>query len=143
MKMYKALSIISAVMLLSHVATASDAKDIDHDGVLDELDKCLNTPQLRKANKQSRYAALFSKDELSTTPKSIPVDKQGCALDTDEDGVLDYLDYCPDNTPLEISAGVSKNGCPRQSDKDGTPDYRDKCKNTKLGQKTDRFGCPI
>lgn len=143
-KLYGVLCIIfSLLMPVSHLAFASDSKDMDYDGVLDEIDKCLNTPQIRKANKASKYSVLFSREELSSESSSVPVDKQGCALDTDRDGVVDYLDYCPDNTPLEISAGVSKNGCSRQSDKDGTPDYRDRCEDTKSGQKTDRFGCPI
>jgi len=137
------LLLFMALMLLSNLAPADNFTDMDHDGVLDEEDKCLNTPQLRKANKDSRYLSLFSRDELSDTSVSVPVDSQGCALDTDNDGVVDYLDYCPNNTALEISAGVSKNGCPRHSDKDGTPDYRDKCPNTKMGIKVDRFGCPI
>jgi len=131
------------LILPTQFSSANNVSDMDYDRVADEIDKCLNTPQLSKANKCSKYSVLFSKKELSAEPSSVAVDKQGCALDTDKDGVLDYLDYCPDNTPLEISAGVSKNGCPRQSDKDGTPDYRDRCKDTQQGQKTDRYGCPI
>ncbi len=60
-------------------------KDSDHDGVIDSLDKCPNTPAGAK------------------------VDKNGCPLDSDHDGVIDSLDKCP-NTPAGLK--VDKNGCP-------------------------------
>jgi len=134
---------ITVMSLLLSVASADEFIDRDHDGVLDKNDKCLNTPPLKKMKKGFKYSSLFSEVEKSETPVSIPVDNTGCALDRDADGVPDYLDYCPDNTAIEISKGVNKNGCSRHSDDDGTPDYRDKCPNTKKGIKTDRFGCPI
>lgn len=121
--------------------TTSDV-DKDHDGIADSVDQCPNTPPLRKGNPASKYAVLFTDHELSTENISVAVDETGCALDSDADGIADYKDYCPDNTPLEISAGVATNGCPLQSDADGTPDYRDKCPDTPAGIKTDRFGCP-
>jgi OOP family OmpA-OmpF porin len=111
--------------------------------VPDDIDRCLNTPAQPKIKTDSRYAVLFSTDELSDDTKSIAVDAEGCALDSDSDSVADYLDYCPHNTPLEISAGVTKNGCARQSDKDGTPDYRDRCPDTAFALKTDHHGCPV
>lgn len=116
--------------------------DKDHDGVVDSIDQCPDTPPLRKGNPNSKYAVLFTAQELSTETISVAVDETGCALDSDKDGIADYRDYCPDNSPLEISAGVASNGCPLQSDADGTPDYRDKCPDTAAGIKTDRFGCP-
>lgn len=128
----------AAAVCVSCTATESDK---DHDGVADSIDLCPDTPLLRKGDPESRYAVLFSEQELSAEQISVTVDETGCALDSDADGVADYLDYCPDNTPLEISAGVASNGCPLQSDADGTPDYRDKCPETPAGIKTDRFGC--
>lgn len=58
--------------------------DSDHDGVPDNMDKCPNTPQ------------------------GVKVDKNGCPIDTDGDGVPDYMDKCP-NTPK--GAIVDEDGC--------------------------------
>jgi len=144
MFVYKIFALVFVASIGSFSAvTANELFDPDHDGVLGDQDKCPNTPLLRKVNKSFKYSRLFSSSELSDVPVSVPVDVRGCALDTDGDGVADYLDYCPDNTPLELSKGINRNGCSLQSDGDGTPDYRDKCPNTKRGVKADRFGCPI
>jgi len=91
-------------------------KDSDHDGVIDENDKCPNTPE------------------------GVKVDTSGCPLDTDGDGVADYLDKCP-NTPAGVK--VDANGCPLDSDHDGVADYLDKCPNTPEGFKVDKNGCAI
>lgn len=42
------------------------------------------------------------------TPSGVKVDSDGCPLDTDGDGVADYLDKCPD-TPKDNK--VDNNGC--------------------------------
>jgi hypothetical protein len=60
-----------------------DKMDTDGDKVMDNLDKC---PE---------------------TPAGVKVDKNGCPIDTDKDGVPDYLDKEP-NTPL--SSVVDENG---------------------------------
>ncbi len=52
------------------------------------------------------------------------VKKVGCPLDTDGDGVSDFLDQCP-CTPLD--AEVDHVGCPLDTDDDGAPNYRDAC----------------
>lgn len=118
------------------------AVDADYDGVADAHDKCLNTPLVKKIAPDHKFAALFPPERRSPEPKSVPVDADGCALDTDKDGVADYQDFCPEDSELAISAGVHSNGCPLQSDSDGTPDYRDQCPGTALGVPTDKFGCP-
>jgi OOP family OmpA-OmpF porin len=46
------------------------------------------------------------------TPAGVPVDKDGCPLDSDHDGVPDYLDKCPDTPP---NTKVDKDGCPALS----------------------------
>jgi OOP family OmpA-OmpF porin len=74
------------------------------------------------------------------TPAGVAVDKDGCPLDSDKDGVPDYLDKCPD-TPADVA--VDKDGCPLDSDKDGVPDYLDKCPDTPAGVAVDKEGCPI
>lgn len=144
MKTLTIFNILLAASFAAAVCTACTGADSDkdHDGIADHIDQCPDTPALRKGNPNSKYAVLFTQQELSAQNISVAVDENGCALDSDADGVADYRDYCPDNSPLEISAGVSKNGCPLQSDADGTPDYRDKCPGTLAGTKTNRFGCP-
>ena len=65
----------------------------------------------------------------------------GCPLDSDGDGVPDYLDKCP-GTPR--GTPVNADGCPfTDSDGDGIPDYLDKCPNTPKGQKVGPDGCPL
>jgi len=79
-------------------------------------------------------------DKCPDTPKEIPVDKTGCPFDNDGDGVLDYLDKCPD-TPKEIP--VDKTGCPFDNDDDGVLDYLDKCPDTPTEIPVDKTGCPF
>jgi OOP family OmpA-OmpF porin len=90
------------------------AMDSDGDGVLDNLDRCPNTP------------------------KGVKVDRHGCPLDTDGDGVYDYMDQCP-NTPKGVT--VDAKGCPPDSDGDGVPDYRDECPDTPKGATVNSVGC--
>ena len=78
-------------------------------------------------------------DQCPDTPPGVNVDEFGCPLDSDKDGIPDYLDNCPD-TPVEVA--VDEFGCPLDLDKDGIPDYLDKCPNTPLGSMVDKFGCP-
>ena len=80
-------------------------------------------------------------DKCPNTPKGVQVGTDGCPLDSDGDGVPDYLDKCP-NTPHGTQ--VDANGCPNlDSDGDGVPDYLDKCPNTPRGQKVGPDGCPL
>lgn len=65
------------------VVVAPPADD-DHDGVINDQDKCPNTPE------------------------GVKVDNVGCPFDTDHDGVLDYLDQCPDT---KAGALVDDKGC--------------------------------
>jgi OOP family OmpA-OmpF porin len=78
-------------------------------------------------------------DKCPETPKGVKVDKDGCPVDSDGDGVPDYLDKCPE-TPAGVK--VDKDGCPLDSDGDGVPDYLDKCPGTPAGVKVDKDGCP-
>ncbi|HXI63610.1 MAG TPA: OmpA family protein [Gemmatimonadales bacterium] len=73
-------------------------------------------------------------------PAGAVLDKRGCPVDSDQDGVPDGLDKCP-NTPL--GAHVDATGCPIDSDGDGVPDGIDQCPNTPQGAKVDAKGCPI
>ncbi|QKQ28084.1 thrombospondin type 3 repeat-containing protein [Candidatus Reidiella endopervernicosa] len=78
--------------------------DSDGDGVLDDKDRCPDTP------------------------KGVAVDAVGCPLDSDGDGVVDMHDQCPD-TPK--GAAVDTKGCQLDSDGDGVVDMKDQCPNTR------------
>lgn len=60
--------------------------------------------------------------------------------DSDNDGVIDPNDKCP-NTPAGVK--VDAVGCPLDTDGDGVPDYLDKCPGTPKGFKVDAEGCII
>ncbi len=60
----------------------------------------------------------------------------GCLLDTDRDGVPQYLDRCP-NTPQGVK--VDSRGCPLDTDGDGVPDHRDRCPKIPRGFMNDRM----
>ena len=90
--------------------------DSDGDGVVDDKDRCPNTPS------------------------GVTVDMNGCPLDSDGDGVADYKDQCP-NTPRGVT--VDMKGCPLDSDGDGVLDYKDQCPGTPRGTQVDAVGCPI
>ena len=77
-------------------------------------------------------------DKCPDTPAGVKVDETGCPLDTDGDGVYDYMDKCPD-TPKGVV--VDKDGCPLDTDGDGVYDYLDKCPGTPVGAKVNADGC--
>jgi OOP family OmpA-OmpF porin len=83
---------------------------------------------------------LDSLDKCPDTPKGMKVDKDGCSLDSDRDGVPDSLDKCP-NTPKGETVGAD--GCPLDSDGDGVVDSLDKCPDTPKGVKVGADGCPV
>lgn len=68
------------------------------------------------------------------------LDANGCAMDSDGDGVVDGIDMCA-NTPAGVT--VDDVGCPIDSDRDGVADYKDLCPNTPEGVIVDEDGCPI
>ena len=103
------------VMIALYVLIPKDV-DMDKDGVMDSVDRCLGTPA------------------------NITVNRYGCPVDSDGDGVLDDKDRCA-QTPHRIN--VDKYGCPLDSDGDGILDYKDRCANTVKGSNIDEFGCPI
>ena len=68
------------------------------------------------------------------------LERQEQEKDSDEDGVFDSKDKCPD-TPKGVK--VDEHGCPYDTDKDGVLDYKDECPNTMIGLKVNEVGCPI
>jgi len=79
------------------------------------------------------------KDKCPDTPSGARVDASGCPIDSDNDGVADGIDQCP-NTPT--GARVDARGCPSDSDNDGVPDGIDQCADTPAGASVDARGCP-
>ena len=140
----KSIFLTLCLVLISSGAQANfNLMDSDNDGVIDSKDKCPDTAQLKKLSPDFKYSAAVNQDRLKPGKHAYPVDKDGCELDTDKDGVVNSKDYCPNNTPLALSKGIAVNGCPKHSDFDGTPDYRDKCPGTPRGVRTDKHGCQV
>ncbi|WP_319800250.1 OmpA family protein [Flavobacterium sp. N3904] len=73
-------------------------------------------------------------DKCPDTPAGVAVDKTGCPLDKDIDGVADYKDECPDVFGLG-----TLNGCPDR-DIDGIADAKDRCPDVAGTQAL--MGCP-
>lgn len=78
--------------------------------------------------------ANFVKDTFLKEKASAPV----VVKDSDNDGVPDDRDKCPDTPPgVEVDA----DGCPLDTDGDGVYDYLDKCPGTPKGAKVNPMGC--
>jgi len=73
-------------------------------------------------------------------PEGALLDANGCAFDSDNDGVVDGIDQCP-GTPAGVQ--VDAQGCPLDSDGDGVVDYLDECPGTPAGTVVDEKGCPL
>lgn len=75
-------------------------------------------------------------DHADLCPDSVGVSSnRGCPADTDSDGLPDAQDQCPDQ-----AGTLSSGGCPVDSDADGLPDGNDRCPNT--AGDADVQGCP-
>jgi OOP family OmpA-OmpF porin len=80
-------------------------------------------------------------DRCPNSPAGTIVDATGCSVDMDNDGVLNSADQCP-NTAAGVK--VSTNGCEiKDADKDGVLDINDSCPNTLPGTKVNAKGCAI
>ncbi|MFL2976497.1 MAG: thrombospondin type 3 repeat-containing protein [Candidatus Thalassarchaeaceae archaeon] len=84
-------------------------------------------------------------DNCPNTPVNArPVDSNGChesELDTDEDGVTDDIDLCPQTPDSETA---DSNGCSpsqRDTDNDGVTDDLDDCPQTPNGESVNSVGC--
>ena len=132
--------------------------DEDRDGVKGRKDRCPNTdinflqqqcPGIKKKKLVDKQGCDLDDDkdgihncydQCPDTPIGAEVDSVGCPVDTDKDGVADYLDNCA-NTPMGV--GVTEKGCPIDSDEDGIADYLDQCPNTPSNILVDSVGCPV
>lgn len=129
-------------------------KDVDGDGVKDDVDQCPATPKGEQVDAKGCSASqldsdndgvMNNADQCPNTPAGDKVDAKGCSLpkDADGDGVTDDKDKCP-NTPA--GEAVDSNGCGKSqldSDNDGVKDNADQCPNTPAGTKVDAKGCPV
>lgn len=79
-------------------------------------------------------------DMCPDTPLGAVVSKQGCSIDNDGDGVINDDDDCPD-TLADVE--VDENGCALDSDNDGVYDYLDECPDTEDGVEVDEAGCEV
>jgi OOP family OmpA-OmpF porin len=120
--------------------------DADGDGVMDDADRCPNTPrgaivdQFGCPNDLDGDGVPEGIDRCPNTPRGARVDASGCPTDTDRDGVVDGLDRCP-GTPR--GATVDAKGCPNDGDGDGVYDGVDQCPDTPRELAVDDNGCPI
>lgn len=137
----------------------NESSDPDRDGIKGKKDHCPNTdldflrskcPDIKKRKHfidkhgcdldDDKDGIHNCYDQCLDTPIGVEVDSVGCPFDTDKDGIYDYIDQCP-NTPEGIE--VTSKGCPIDSDEDGVADYLDQCPNTPTNVLVDSIGCPI
>ncbi|MED5308780.1 MAG: YHYH protein, partial [Candidatus Thermoplasmatota archaeon] len=127
--------------------------DSDLDGILDDVDQCLETPQGEPVYLNGCSDSEVDDDEdginnnrdiCPNTPKGDLVDSQGCSSsqkDSDNDGITNDLDLCPFTPADEV---VDSNGCSSSqldSDNDGISDNLDQCPDTPSGESVDDVGC--
>jgi outer membrane protein OmpA-like peptidoglycan-associated protein len=119
--------------------------DADGDGVLDNHDRCTDTPQGATVDERGcpsdgdADGVPDGIDRCPTTVAGAAVDDRGCSKDSDSDNIPDGLDRCPD-TPAGVL--VDPRGCPKDSDGDQIPDGLDRCSETPRGATVDALGCP-
>ena len=105
-------------------AAGAPDPDLDHDGIVNEEDKCP-----REGGDVVHLAGPY----------------YGCPKrDSDEDGVLDHVDACPDK-PGVATQDPKTNGCPSNDrDHDGIPNDVDKCPDEPetYNGLADEDGCP-
>ncbi|MFP5306240.1 MAG: OmpA family protein, partial [Gammaproteobacteria bacterium] len=110
------------------VGTDGCPLDSDADGVADYLDRCAGTPPGVAVDAEG--CPLTVQIKCLDTPRGIPVGPDNCPLDSDGDGIPDYLDECP-NTPPGMK--ILPNGCALQGD----------CRKPREGEQVDANGCAI
>jgi outer membrane protein OmpA-like peptidoglycan-associated protein len=130
---------------LSFMLGSKPIPDSDADGVLNNRDRCANTPSGAQVNDVGCPAdsdgdgVANGIDRCSNTAVGAIVDAVGCTRDSDDDNIPDGIDKCPDS-PAGVL--VDATGCPRDSDADGIADGLDRCSATPRGATVDALGCP-
>jgi outer membrane protein OmpA-like peptidoglycan-associated protein len=119
--------------------------DSDNDGILDNRDRCPDTPPGAQVDGRGCSGDSDSDgipdgvDRCAATPPGANVDARGCTRDSDSDNIPDGIDRCPD-TPSGVL--VDPTGCAKDSDGDAIPDGLDRCSDTPQGATVDALGCP-
>ncbi len=131
-------------------------KDLDGDGVLDNVDLCPNTPTGETVNSQGcsenqldndSDGVMNNLDDCPNTTAGETVNSEGCSesqIDDDSDGVMNNLDDCP-GTPMGET--VNSEGCSASQlgdddyDDDGVMNNLDNCPNTPTGETVNSQGC--
>lgn len=136
-----AIGILLSTTAVTSVLTANDKTEpiLDSQGKIQNeyFEECVEIPQTH---------TYLTNREFKECDDFIDKNQDGIYdenIDNDKDGVSDYRDNCPENTPLEISKGVDFGGCPLDSDQDEVFEYKDRCPDTLFGRAVDEQGCPI
>jgi OmpA-OmpF porin, OOP family len=130
---------------LSFMLGSKPIPDSDGDGILNNRDRCANTPAGAQVDDLGCPADSDGDgvpngiDRCPNTAVGAIVDATGCTRDSDGDNIADGIDKCPD-TPAGVL--VDARGCPRDSDGDGIADGLDRCSATPKGATVDALGCP-
>lgn len=130
--------------------------DRDHDGILDNVDRCPDTPEDKDGFQDTDGCPDLDNDadgipDLTDKCPDVPEDRDGfedsdgCPeLDNDKDGILDRVDKCP-NEPEDDDGWESLDGCPDpDNDADGILDVNDLCpfEPETVNGYADNDGCP-
>jgi outer membrane protein OmpA-like peptidoglycan-associated protein len=130
--------------------------DRDHDGILDDVDRCPDTPEDKDGFQDTDGCPDLDNDADGIPDKTdkcpdVPEDRDnfedddGCPeSDNDKDGILDRVDQCP-NEAEDNDGWESLDGCPDpDNDKDGILDVNDLCpfEPETMNGYADNDGCP-
>ncbi len=130
--------------------------DRDRDGILDDVDRCPDTPEDKDGfqdqdgcpdldNDADGIPDLKDKCPVDPEDRDKFEDEDGCPeKDNDKDGLLDRVDQCP-NEPEDPDGWESLDGCPDpDNDADGILDVNDLCpfEPETMNGYADNDGCP-
>jgi outer membrane protein OmpA-like peptidoglycan-associated protein len=130
---------------LSYMLGSKAIPDSDGDGVLENRDRCPDTPAGAQVDgtgcpsDSDGDGVPDGVDRCANTAPGASVNATGCTQDSDGDNIADGLDRCPDT---EAGVLVDPSGCPKDSDGDSIPDGLDRCSETPRGATVDALGCP-
>lgn len=130
---------------LSFMLGSKPIPDSDGDGILNNRDRCTDTPSGAQVDGYGCPAdsdgdgVANGIDRCPNTAVGAIVDAIGCTRDSDSDNIADGIDKCPDS-PAGVL--VDATGCPRDSDGDSIADGLDRCSATPRGATVDALGCP-
>lgn len=147
-----ALRAVASIAYAPEREVKAPPSDRDHDGILDELDACPDTPGIHADDPKRNGCpdrdkdGIFDQDDACPDEAGVANDdpkKNGCPADRDGDGILDHDDACPDDAGV-ANDDPKKNGCPPDRDGDGVIDAEDACPDVPGVHSDDKEqnGCP-